>query len=567
MKADKIPDIIRSLDSGKMKYQCVMVSGDWGIGKSYQLNKAIKETDPVGYCSLFGVKSIDDVYEQLVFRLTFNSEKFHLNFKELSDDLDLGKLNPIKNILSNFISARSVFDFLLAKRDDKGKTTLLIFDDIERIGDNFDFDLFLGTVDTLILEHNDLKVVFVANPKQFSKGQKAIWDKYSEKVVDKIFHIDELADEICILDDPEENDFAINFMKRHGTNNLRTLKKANGFFSDVLQKINANNSQLSIDGYKMQVLRTICYSITFESIEKIYEKEGKRKSKEAAENKETLYQKTFLDSVYGTFEHRIYHKYLKEIIAGNNVEDLVAELSKYASCGNGNFDIICSSLASVKRDKKPIYLCSDSEVQLYIPEQRKRIEKNDFKNFYDFLKCVDDIFVCSKFQGLDTSDLNTVIKNKAAELYAAEEHQWSLDTYCERLSSSELKEILYSIEDDFKKSYFWHVFEELSETIDAKDYKTAFDLLCKIHGSIHDSVFIGAIDEESLLTALCNESLLPLGNCSEWQYYSMQTAYEIGIELYKEKYGNKLQKAIDKFSSDKMFNVRMNNILNDHNNN
>lgn len=566
MKADKIPDIIRSLDSGKMKYQCVMISGDWGIGKSYQLNKAIKEKDPVGYCSLFGVKSIDDVYEQLVFRLTFNSEKFHFNFKELSDDLDLGKFNPIKNILNNFISARSVFDFLLAKRDNKEQTTLLVFDDIERIGDNFDFDLFLGTVDALIQEHNDLKVVFVANPKQFSEGQKAIWDKYSEKVVDKIFHIDELADVICILDDPEENDFAIDFMKKHGNNNLRTLKKASGFFSDVLQKINETNLQLPIDDYKKQVLRIICYGITFESIEKIYEKKEKQFLAEIAKSDELNHRYSFANKIEKV-ENRLCDNYLNNIPHDSNLAALVEKLTQYFSCGNGDFDIICGSLADVKRAKKSIYYGSDSEVQLYITEQYKRIGKNEFDNLYQFLKCADDIFVYSKFQGLDTSDLNTVIKNKATELYAAEKHQWSIDKYCESLSSSELKEILFSIENDFKKGYFLRVLKEFSEATNAKNYYTSYDLLLTIQNLIHDSAFIGAIDEEIILTALCNESLLPVGSCFEWQYYSTQKAYEIGIELYGEKYRNKLQKAIDKFSSDKMFNVRMNNILKKYNDN
>ena len=35
-------------------YQCVMISGEWGIGKSFQINAEIHALKPVGYCSLFG---------------------------------------------------------------------------------------------------------------------------------------------------------------------------------------------------------------------------------------------------------------------------------------------------------------------------------------------------------------------------------------------------------------------------------------------------------------------------------------------------------------------------------
>ena len=41
MRADKIPNIIDQLNSDNSPYRCIMISGDWGIGKSYQVNLGI----------------------------------------------------------------------------------------------------------------------------------------------------------------------------------------------------------------------------------------------------------------------------------------------------------------------------------------------------------------------------------------------------------------------------------------------------------------------------------------------------------------------------------------------
>jgi len=78
MRADKIPDIIHQLNSINSPYQCVMISGEWGIGKSFQINSEIRVLKSVGYCSLFGVDSIDDIFGQILFRLTFKKTNLAL---------------------------------------------------------------------------------------------------------------------------------------------------------------------------------------------------------------------------------------------------------------------------------------------------------------------------------------------------------------------------------------------------------------------------------------------------------------------------------------------------------
>ncbi len=74
-------------------------------------------------------------------------------------------------------------EYILNQYEQKSKIIILIFDDIERISDNVDFDWFLGTIEFLVQTYRYVKILFVANLSQFSELQRAIWEKYSEKVV------------------------------------------------------------------------------------------------------------------------------------------------------------------------------------------------------------------------------------------------------------------------------------------------------------------------------------------------------------------------------------------------
>lgn len=278
MRADKIPDIIHQLNNSNSAYQCVMISGDWGIGKSFQVNMGIHDLKSIGYCSLFGADNIDDIFAQILFRLTFNKNKSRINLKELANAFDLGKLDSIKKVLGNVFSPRMVLEYILNQREQKGQTTLIIFDDLERISENLDFDLFLGAVELLRQTYKYVRILFVANLYQFSDSQREIWEKYEEKVVDHVFSIDELAENIDILDTQKRNDAALGFMKQHGSKNLRTLQKAQNFFLDVSQKINQIDLNVLKNSDTEQLLWLACYSVVFESVEKIYEREGQQQS-------------------------------------------------------------------------------------------------------------------------------------------------------------------------------------------------------------------------------------------------------------------------------------------------
>lgn len=567
MRADKIPDIIKQLRGANSPYRCVMISGEWGIGKSYQVNAEMPKYKPVGYCSLFGLNTMDDILGQLLFRLSFNRDKLHISLKQATDSVNLGKLEPIKRVLGNVFSPQMALDFILKQYEQKRKITLLVFDDIERISQNIDFDLFLGTVESLMQAHKSVRVLFVANLSQFSETQYAIWEKYSEKVVDQVFPIEDLAENIAILETPEHNVSALDFMKQHGSKNLRTLQKAQCFFADVSQKVGDIDSDLLKDPDTEQLLFLACYSVVFENTEKIYEHEGQRLREEAANSDvgESTYQRIVREQIYANIESIICNKYLNNIANTDAKTLLVQELINYYLHGNDHIPSIVESLVGSHKIEKPTFYCSDDEVALFITQQRDRLERQDYTNLYQFLKIVDDIFIWSSVLGFDTSDVVLIAKKKIPELYMESSKEdrgqpWSLNHYNEYLSSDKLKEILHSLNTESEKAYYQHIIKELSEQIELTNYSEVFDILYAIQGLIHPPTSRRAITDEGLFSALCNDSLLPLGSCSERQYYCTEIAYVIAMTINQDEWVKYLQDAKKRFSTDKMFLDRMKQI-------
>lgn len=567
MRADKIPDIIHQLNNSNSAYQCAMISGDWGIGKSFQVNMGIHDLKPIGYCSLFGADTIDDIFAQILFRLTFNRNKSRINLKELVNAFDLGKLDSIKKVLGNVFSPRMVLEYILNQREQKGQTTLIIFDDLERISENLDFDLFLGAVELLRQTYKYVRILFVANLYQFSDCQREIWEKYEEKVVDHVFFIDELAENIDILDTQKRNDAALGFMKQHGSKNLRTLQKAQNFFLDVSQKINHIDLNVLKNSDTEQLLWLACYSVVFESVEKIYEREGQQQSEEASRSdaKEPSYQRIMRQMIYRDIESIIYHKYLDNVVNTDGKKALIKELVDLYIHGNDNTQSIIESLIKAQNNEKPPFYCSDEEVNTYVVQQKARLENQNYANLYQFLQIVDSIFIWSPVLGLDTADVATIAKEKIPELYwecnkENIDQPWSLSIYDDHLSSDELKEILHSLDSKTKKIYYQHIVNNLSECLDTGDYSKTFDLLFVLQKFIQRPVLLDTADAEFIFSALCNDLLLPLGSCSEKQYYCEQVAYSIAMTINKDGYIRYLQSAKQRFSTDKMFLERIHQI-------
>ena len=399
--------------------------------------------------------------------------------------------------------------------------------------------------------------------------QRNIWEKYSEKVVDYVYCIDDLAENMDLFDIREHSTAALSFMKQHGSKNLRTLQKAQGFFVDVSEKVRQSNFDLLQDPELEQLLCRACYSVVFESVEKIYEREGQRLREKAstADGKEAVFQKIAWGMMYENIENIISCKYLDDITNSDGKEALVKKLVDCYTRGVDDIQIVMESLVKTQKGEKPTFYCSDKEVNAFIIHQKTRLERQDYSNLYEFLQIIDSIFDWSSVLGLDISDIGIIAKKKIPELYweynkGKTDQLWSLGVYDAYLSSEALKEILHSLETETKKIYRQHIVEEFAASLELKDDAKSLELLLALQKTIQRSSAFNAtpMDNEWVLSTLCNDLLLPVGSCTEKEYYRDQIAYTIAMDTEKDEYMKYLQSAKHRFSGDKMFLERMRQI-------
>ena len=78
-----------------------------------------------------------------------------------------------------------------------------------------------------------MKVIVIANTNEIQPDKKVVFDKYNEKVLERIYHITERAEKAEWSKMNIHVEFVEKFLNIHKVENLRTLEKAQRFFEDV----------------------------------------------------------------------------------------------------------------------------------------------------------------------------------------------------------------------------------------------------------------------------------------------------------------------------------------------
>lgn len=160
--------------------QAILIDGDWGSGKTYFIQEKLISSlnDHIGsgtkykrsvfYISLYGTESfsqiIDDIY----------AASLESYFDEKLGDGKGEKVGRGINFASKVITAGlnyfNVDTKDLPKISDikQLKNAIVIFDDLERC--NMDTNQLLGFINNLV-EHNDIKVIIVANQAEIGKSK------------------------------------------------------------------------------------------------------------------------------------------------------------------------------------------------------------------------------------------------------------------------------------------------------------------------------------------------------------------------------------------------------------
>ena len=155
----------------------VLVTGDWGVGKTHQVKMSIPESERY-YVSLYGISSAEEI-DKAVLAATLSGIANNDKLKKSVDILEtLGEKYLSKSIMSNIIS----FIFKSIINPDR----ILIFDDLERsiLWNTDRSEILLGTINYYV-EHRGFRVIVICHDK---KIQKKISDS-KEKVFGQTINI------------------------------------------------------------------------------------------------------------------------------------------------------------------------------------------------------------------------------------------------------------------------------------------------------------------------------------------------------------------------------------------
>lgn len=211
-----------------------LLTGKWGCGKTYFIKKYIEKHQQYEfiYVSLFGLKNIDDVNDAIFGamypKLTSDTTKIATGLiksaAKIGLQFDLDELN-LKDKIMNF----------LTKNKDK---YIFVFDDLER--SFIAYDEILGFINDLT-ENNSIKVILVANVDEIQDDNRAIFDKFKEKVISRTFVVqndDKVFWELYYEKYPSLMDFSDeikDIFQKYSDSNFRLLLQATDDYLDFIE--------------------------------------------------------------------------------------------------------------------------------------------------------------------------------------------------------------------------------------------------------------------------------------------------------------------------------------------
>jgi hypothetical protein len=258
------------LSLNKPEY-AILLSGKWGAGKTYFIDKFINSYSEIKTdkaikkqfikISLFGLKEVSSIDEQIFQNLhpILASKYAKLTGNILKSALKLGvsfdfngdgkKDRELSANLDNF----NLLEFFTDK--EKNKELVFIFDDLERT--SISIKEIFGYINYLV-EQSSFKVILIANEDKLHEKEENTYLEFKEKVIGKTFEVRHNFNEVLgsfLKDNPIQLDksIIINVYNIANYKNLRHIKQLIIDFIYIVKKISKsylNNEEfLSKFGY------------------------------------------------------------------------------------------------------------------------------------------------------------------------------------------------------------------------------------------------------------------------------------------------------------------------------
>lgn len=375
MRSSEIPKIVDEIKAKHSPYRCILISGDWGIGKTYQIKKACENEN---YTSLFGLKNTDVLYKSLITKsnaATVLNRSSRLALKVTSALIKHKTGISLEEATAGFISIKE-YALIKIKSSTQSEISLFIFDDLERMSNDINIEEVLGVFDSL-LSINNVRIIIVANKAEIR--QPDAFNRYCEKVVDHIYEIDELPEFLMENDLRYDHEFLSQFCKKHSAKNIRTLQKAQCFYEDVSAKVGA--SLLKNEEFKNLILM-VSYGVVVEEVEHIYWKDPK------------LIEDPFERPTYEDKNVLIASKYVFGPYGGYTYRDFVEPILNYYSSGKSiQVKRLYAYYKAISEEgDKANFFKSKEEISDYISLEIEKTLSSGY-NIEEIIQIADNIFI------------------------------------------------------------------------------------------------------------------------------------------------------------------------------
>ncbi|WP_235299789.1 P-loop NTPase fold protein [Portibacter marinus] len=239
----------------------IAINGKWGRGKTYYVknvlsNKIKKASKKMFYVSLNGISSTNELHNLIISTCTVN----HLN---TSGGSTTGLGERINRITEKLGFAQSVKSALKFHDFHFPESTIVVFDDLERISSNYNYKDLLGYINREFIETHNFRVILIGDFTQIKSSEfSLIKEKYIRWTVDYTLDLSQALLDLFSIFDPsnkdyythllEHKEFLLSICETLEIYNLRTIK----FFLEVYEMIceNIDKKDYSI------IIRHIIYS-------------------------------------------------------------------------------------------------------------------------------------------------------------------------------------------------------------------------------------------------------------------------------------------------------------------
>lgn len=309
MDASKIGEIIREKTK---RYKAILIDGEWGIGKTYEVDKCVREDGAKRiYISLFGIESPSSIYKSLLWQLCSKDEKKDKILKKIGNaiqvvDENLSGASEKYGVTSGILKgvASGIFDekvYVVHKLSEM-KNTVIIFDDMERINCSISMISLLGVFEE-IKKH--ASIVVIANLDKMNEEHKNNLEIYSEKIFSKVYRINQCSSNINWEELGVNEGAKSLFEKNKQLLNLRVIQKGQYLYEDLISSLTKEYSCTYLN-----LVQKICYEVVVEDY---------LAKSDHSINEEVL-EKAKIEGIVSNVTR--YHTNSEHIVLGQLIEDI-----------------------------------------------------------------------------------------------------------------------------------------------------------------------------------------------------------------------------------------------------